>query len=89
MTLAGILSMVLIATLPRVLRLEGGARLVPVWLVSVVALALTYVRGAWVGLAAGAVVVLLTVRRRSVVAITAGGRRACGAGRASRRERIG
>ncbi len=35
-----------------------------------VALALTYVRGAWVGLAAGAVVVLLTVRRRSVVAIT-------------------
>ena len=70
MTLAGILSMVLIATLPRLLRLEGGARLVPVWLVSVVALALTYVRGAWVGLAAGAVVVLLTVRRRSVVAIT-------------------
>jgi putative inorganic carbon (HCO3(-)) transporter len=70
MTLAGVLSMVLIATLPRLLRLEGGARLVPVWLVSVVALALTYVRGAWVGLAAGAVVVLLTVRRRSVVAIT-------------------
>jgi len=70
MTLAGILSMVLIATLPRLLRLESGARLVPVWLASVVALALTYVRGAWVGLAAGAVVVLLTVRRRSVVAIT-------------------
>jgi O-antigen ligase len=70
MTLAGVLSLALVATLPRLLRLEGAVRLVPVWLVSVVALALTYVRGAWVGLAAGALVVLLTVRRRSVMAIT-------------------
>jgi O-antigen ligase len=70
MTLAGILSLALVATLPRLLRLEGAVRLVPVWLVSMVALALTYVRGAWVGLAAGALVVLLTVRRRSVMAIT-------------------
>ena len=69
MTLAGVLAMVLTAILPRLLRLEEVARLAPVWLVSVVALALTYVRGAWLGLAAGGLVVLVGLRRRSVAAL--------------------
>jgi len=69
MTLAGVLALVLTAILPRLLRLEEVARLAPVWLLGVVALALTYVRGAWIGLAAGGLVVLASLRRRSVAAL--------------------
>jgi O-antigen ligase len=69
MTLAGVLAMLLTATLPRLLRLEGIRVLAPVWLVSVMALALTYVRGAWLGLLAGALVVLTSLRRRSVTVL--------------------
>jgi len=69
MTLAGVLVMLLTATLPRLLRLEGVRVVAPVWLVGVVALALTYVRGAWIGLAAGALVVLVSLRRRSVTVL--------------------
>jgi O-antigen ligase len=69
MTLAGVLALVLTAILPRLLRLEEVARFAPVWLVSVVALALTYVRGAWLGLAAGGLVVLVSLRRRSAAAL--------------------
>ena len=69
MTLAGVLVMLLTVTLPRLLRLEGVRVVAPVWLVSVVALALTYVRGAWIGLAAGALVVIVNLRRRSVTVL--------------------
>ena len=69
MTLAGVLVMLLTATLPRLLRLEGTRAVAPVWLVSVMALALTYVRGAWIGLAAGGLLVLVSLRRRSVTVL--------------------
>ena len=50
MTLAGVLNIALLATLPRVL--PGGFRAwsAPVWLVTVAGLAMTYTRGAWLGL---------------------------------------
>ncbi len=64
MTLAGILTMVLLATLPRFL--PGAARprwLVPLWLVELAALAATYVRGAWLGFAVGVLTLVAFVRR--------------------------
>jgi len=65
MTLAGVLATTLAAMLPQVV--AGGARVATVgaaWLVNAVALALTLVRGAWLGLAAGVVVTLSGVGRR-------------------------
>ncbi len=69
MTLAGVLSLVLLATLPRVLparRSAGepaaGRAEIWAWLVAGAAFALTYVRGAWLGFLAGAVVVIGLVR---------------------------
>jgi O-antigen ligase len=64
MTLAGVLSLVLLASLPRLL---PGARLprwptLP-WLVSLVGLLATYTRGAWMGFAAG-VLALLPITRK-------------------------
>jgi putative inorganic carbon (HCO3(-)) transporter len=63
MTLAGVLNIVLLATLPRVL--PGGFRSwsAPVWLVTSAGLAMTYTRGAWLGLAAGAAAFLPMSRR--------------------------
>jgi O-Antigen ligase len=63
MTLAGVLNIALLATLPRVL--PGGFRSwsAPVWLVTAAGLAMTYTRGAWVGLGAGAVAFLPMSRR--------------------------
>jgi len=66
MTLAGVLTLVLLSALPRIARSSralafGG----PAWLVGALALALTYVRGAWLGFAAGAVGSMLAWRRRS------------------------
>src|SRR5262249_23583341 len=56
MTLAGVLSLVLLSTLPRLLP-AGGARIgwAPAWLLQLGALVATYTRGAWIGFAAGAV----------------------------------
>lgn len=71
MTFAGVLSLVLLATLPRLLPGAGGAALwrAGAWLAGAVGLALTYVRGAWVGFAAGVAVLLGLVRRgRGLVA---------------------
>jgi len=67
MTLAGVLNIVLLATLPRVL--PGGFRAwsVPVWLVTVAGLAMTYTRGAWLGLGAGAAALLPMNRRGRLV----------------------
>jgi O-antigen ligase len=63
MTLSGVLNIVLLATLPRVL--PGGFRSwsAPVWLVTAAGLAMTYTRGAWLGLAAGAAAFLPMSRR--------------------------
>jgi O-antigen ligase len=71
MTLAGVLDIVLLATLPRVL--PGGFRAwsAPVWLLTVAGLAITYTRGAWIGLGAGAAA-LLPMSRRGRLALLAG-----------------
>ncbi|HXG16861.1 MAG TPA: O-antigen ligase family protein [Calidithermus sp.] len=64
MTLAGVLSLVLLATLPSLLQAGPGRRWRWLaWLLGGLGLALTYVRGAWLGFLAGAVVLLGLVRR--------------------------
>jgi O-antigen ligase len=63
-TLAGVLTLVLLASLPRLL--PGGPfrpRLVPAWLLMLAGLIATYTRGAWIGLAAGAGALLPALRR--------------------------
>jgi O-antigen ligase len=64
MTQAGVLSLVLLALLPRLLP-GGDARpsWAPPWLVQLGGLVATYTRGAWIGFAAGAVSLLPTQRR--------------------------
>ena len=71
MTLAGVLNVALLATLPRVL--PGGFRAwsAPVWLLTATGLALTYTRGAWIGFGAGAAA-LLPMSRRGRLALLAG-----------------
>ena len=71
MTLAGVLTQVLVATLPRLAR-AGRARawMVPLWLLGVLALGLTYVRGAWLGFALGAAGCALVLRHRALVLTT-------------------
>jgi O-antigen ligase len=72
MTLAGILALAMTAALPRLARLGRDAWwLAPAWLVSGAGLALTYVRGAWLGFAAGALAVLVGLGRRGLVAAAA------------------
>jgi O-antigen ligase len=71
MTLGGVLAVVLTAALPRVLARRDRWWTVPAWLVSVLALALTLVRGAWVGLAVGVLTLLLALRRAWAVAAVA------------------
>lgn len=64
MTLAGVLSLVLLATLPRLLR--GGRRLrwlAGPWLVMLWGLVLTYTRGAWLGFGVGVLTIAATIRR--------------------------
>ena len=64
MTLAGVLSLVLLATLPRLLpRGAARRRLGAPWLVMLWALIVTYTRGAWIGFAAGVLTVAATIRR--------------------------
>jgi O-antigen ligase len=68
MTLAGVLTLVLLSVLPRVA--HGGRRLMwgaPAWLAGVLALGLTSVRGAWVGFAVGAAACVVALRRRWIV----------------------
>jgi O-antigen ligase len=70
MTLAGVLAMMLVGTLPRLARVGAEARwLGAAWIVSGAALAVTYVRGAWVGFAAGAVMAAAGLGRRGIVAV--------------------
>jgi len=64
MTLAGVLSLVLLATLPRLLPGVGELRRFGVpWLVMLGGLVATYTRGAWIGFAAGVLTVAATMRR--------------------------
>jgi O-antigen ligase len=64
MTLAGVLSLVLLATLPRLLLEDGRRRRLAVpWLLMLWGLILTYTRGAWLGFAAGVLTVAGTIRR--------------------------
>lgn len=64
MTLAGVLSLVLLVTLPRLLLggVELGRLAVP-WPLMLGGLVATYTRGAWIGLGAGVLVLAATVRR--------------------------
>ena len=65
MTLAGVLNLVLLATVPRLLSGGGGRDrwlLLP-WLVALGGLIATYTRGAWLGFSAGALVLLPKTRR--------------------------
>jgi O-antigen ligase len=72
MTLGGVLNVALLATLPMVLLPRAMPRWAPVpWLVALIGFALTYVRGAWIGFAAG-VVALVASRRRHRLALLAG-----------------
>jgi O-antigen ligase len=64
MTLAGVLNVVLLATLPRLLPGGGARRLrLPAWLITVGGLAATLTRGAWLGFVAGVLALSLTVRK--------------------------
>lgn len=68
MTLAGVLTLVLVSVLPRVaLGGRTSAWTVPAWLAGILALGLTSVRGAWLGFAAGCAVSALGIRRRRLV----------------------
>lgn len=72
MTLAGVLTLVLLATLPRLLPgLRPRVWLAPPWLVMLAGLIATYTRGAWLGFAAG-VVSLLPGTRRGRALLVAG-----------------
>jgi O-antigen ligase len=64
MTLAGVLSLVLLATIPR-LMLGGSVlrRLAVPWLLMFWSLIVTYTRGAWIGFAVGVLPVAATMRR--------------------------
>ncbi len=65
MTLAGVITLVVLALLPRLLR--AGRRLAWMtvgWIAGVTALGLTYVRGAWIAFGAGVAASLLLVRQR-------------------------
>jgi O-antigen ligase len=71
MTLAGVLNVVLLASLPGLL--ARPPRWAPAtWAVSLIGLALTYVRGAWFGFVAGALVLAAGVGPRRRVALAGG-----------------
>ena len=64
MTLAGVLNVILLATLPRLLSSVGIRRIdVPAWAITLGGLAATLTRGAWLGFVAGVLSLSLTVRR--------------------------
>ncbi len=72
MTLGGVLAMMLTAALPRLARMSAEAWwLGPAWIIGVAALGLTYVRGAWLGFAAGSMAAVAGLGRRGIVATVA------------------
>jgi len=71
MTLAGVLSLVLLAALPRLLA-GGGPRAswgFAAWIAGAAGLAATYVRGAWLGLLAGVALLLVLLPRRRLLVL--------------------
>jgi O-antigen ligase len=72
MTLAGVLAVALTLTLPSLARLRTPAWwLAPAWAIMGAGLALTYVRGAWLGFATGVLAALTGLGRRGIVLATA------------------
>jgi O-antigen ligase len=72
MTLGGVLALLLASALPRLARLRADASwLGPAWLLGVGALAVTYVRGAWIGFAVGALAAAAGLGRRGIMATLA------------------
>jgi O-antigen ligase len=72
MTLGGVLAVLLTSALPRLVRPQREMGwLAPAWLLGLGALALTYVRGAWIGFAAGALAALAGLGRRGLVGLLA------------------
>jgi hypothetical protein len=69
MTLAGVLTVVLALTLPRLRGFARPALAAFGWLAGAVALGLTLVRGAWLGFVVGAGLVLVLVRRRAAALV--------------------
>jgi O-antigen ligase len=67
MTLAGVLTIVLTLMLPRLPTLRHRALAAAGWVVGALALALTLVRGAWLGFGAGVLLLAGTMRRQVVV----------------------
>src|SRR5262249_24687468 len=64
MTLAGVLNLVLLATVPRLLPGTAFRRWsAPVWLITLAGLAATLTRGAWVGFASGVLSFVPAMRR--------------------------
>ncbi len=72
MTLAGVLNLVLLATLPRLFGRERRGWMLPAWALSALGLALTLTRGAWLGFLAGATTLSLVLRRIWVVVAIGG-----------------
>jgi O-antigen ligase len=72
MTLAGVLSLVLLSALPRLLH-PGDRRVgrLIAWIVGAGGLGATYVRGAWIGFGAGLLVILALLRRGRTLVIVA------------------
>lgn len=70
MTLAGLLTLVLLSSLPKLIRGKAfRGWLAPLWLVMVGGLLATYTRGAWVGFVSGMLALLPTSRRMRWVLI--------------------
>jgi O-antigen ligase len=70
MTLAGVLTVVLAATLPRLAGFGRRTWLVALgWLAGVAALGLTFVRGAWIAFAVAVVAGVVTLRRHTAVLV--------------------
>ncbi len=74
MTLAGVLTLVLLATLPRLLVRAPERRrwMLPLWALSGLGLVLTLTRGAWLGFLAGATALSLVLRRLSALVVIVG-----------------
>ena len=74
MTLAGVLTVALLAILPQLLLRAPERRgwILPAWAVSALGLVLTLTRGAWLGFLAGATALWLLLRRLSVLVAIVG-----------------
>lgn len=74
MTLAGVLTLILLAVLPHLLarNFKGDRWKLPAWILMLIALVLTYTRGAWLGFLAGMAGLVPVVRQRRALAVIGG-----------------